>query len=63
MVGRLNHHQVTVILLAVGGHTVLEKLLHHETRDAIYQSLGVAACVLIFFVLHQIVERSNNNSD
>ena len=61
MLTRNGNHQITVILLAVGGHTVLEKLLAHQTRAAILQALGVAACVLIFLVLHKIVGRTNDD--
>ena len=63
MLKGVSHHQITAILLAVGGHTVLDKLMRHEMRSAIYQSLGVAVCVLIFLVLHHIVGRSNHDSN
>jgi len=63
VIRKFSQNEITIALLAVGGHTVLEKLLSHQIRIAIYQSLGVAACVLIFLVLHRIVGAGERNSE
>lgn len=63
MLRRLGDHGITMILFAVGGHTVLEKLLAHQTRAAIFQALGVATCVLIFLVLHKIVGSASEDAE
>jgi hypothetical protein len=42
-------------VLLVGGHSVAAALLAGQTNIAIYEALGVGACVLIFIVVQELL--------
>jgi hypothetical protein len=42
-------------VLIVGGHTVVAALLAGQIELAIYEALGVSACVVIFIVVHELL--------
>lgn len=42
-------------VLLVGGHSVAAALLAGKTKIAIYEALGVGACVLIFLVIQELL--------
>ena len=44
-----------ITLLVVGGHSVAAALIDRQIRTAIYESLGVASCIVIFIVLQALV--------
>jgi hypothetical protein len=48
MLKRDGEHSIAFLLLLVGGHMVAGELLQKQAGMAVYESLGVLACVLIF---------------
>jgi hypothetical protein len=50
-----NTHEIAITLLLVGGHAVAAALLAGQTKIAIYESLGVGACVVIFIIIQELL--------
>ena len=48
-------HETAYTVLLVGGHTVAAVILAGQTESAIYDSLGVGACVVIFIVAQELL--------
>lgn len=55
MLKRSGGHEIAFSLFLVGGHSVASALIEKQTRTAIYEALGVAACVLIFIVIQMLI--------
>ena len=48
-------HDTTYAILLIGGHTVAAALLAGQSTAAVYDALGVGACVVIFVVLQELL--------
>lgn len=48
-------NEAAYTVLLVGGHSVAAALLAGQTKIAIYEALGVGACVLIFIVVQELL--------
>jgi hypothetical protein len=47
-------HETAYTVLLVGGHSVAAALLAGQTKIAVYEALGVGACVVIFIVVQEL---------
>ncbi|HEY0380465.1 MAG TPA: hypothetical protein VGC87_26365 [Pyrinomonadaceae bacterium] len=47
--------EITILLLLIGGHSVAATLMEKQIKTAIYISLGVATCVLIFVLIQALI--------
>lgn len=43
-------------ILVIGGHSVAVALMERQIKSAVLESLGVAACVVIFVALYSLVK-------
>jgi hypothetical protein len=50
-------------LLVIGGHSVAIALIDRQMKTAVVESFGVAACVIIFVILHALVKYVQNKGD
>jgi hypothetical protein len=48
-------HETAYSVLLVGGHSVAAALLAGQSKIAIYEALGVGACVVIFIVVQELL--------
>lgn len=55
MLKRDGEHHIEFSLLLIGGHLVAVELLQKQTRMAVYQSLGVALCVLVLVAVQALI--------
>ena len=51
------NHNVASLLLLVGGHLAINELLQHQAKMAVYNSFGVAICILIFIGMQVLISR------
>lgn len=43
-------------ILVIGGHSVAVALIDRQIKTAVLESLGIAACVVIFVMLYALVK-------
>jgi hypothetical protein len=55
MLKRSGNHETAISLLLIGGHSVASTLMEKQVKIAIYRSLGVAICVLIFVLIQALI--------
>jgi len=56
-------HETAYSVLLVGGHTVAASLLSGQTELAVYEALGVGACVLIFILMQEALNFAQKRDD
>lgn len=44
------------VLVAIGGHSVGTALLAKQTKQAIYESIGIAAIAIVFVVVYVLID-------
>ena len=55
MLNKGSSHGTTYSLLLVGGHTVAAALIEKRPKVAVLEALGVAASVLILFLVQEFI--------
>jgi hypothetical protein len=55
MLKRGGTHETAYTILLVGGHSVAAALLAGRSKIAIYEALGVGACVVILIVVQELL--------
>jgi hypothetical protein len=65
MLKRGGNSETAILILLIGGHSVAATLVERQIKIAIYRSLGVAICVLIFVLIQMLVafiQRGNGDN-
>lgn len=60
---KIDHNEMLLALMIVGGHSVIGELIQKQAKAAFYQSLGVAGCVLVFRIVSGIIELIGGRTD
>lgn len=55
MLKRGGTHETAYTVLLIGGHSVAAALLAGQSKIAIYEALGVGACVAILIVVQEML--------
>ena len=55
MLKRGGTHDTTYSMLLIGGHSVAAALLAGQSANAVYEALGVGACVVIFVAVQELL--------
>jgi hypothetical protein len=55
MLKRGGNSETAIVILLIGGHSVAVTLMEKQIKIAIYRSLGVAICVLIFVLIQMLI--------
>jgi hypothetical protein len=63
MLRRVNGLETVFALVVIGGHSVAAALIEKQIKQAIYQSLGVAAIAVVFIAVHALIDFVQRKSD
>ena len=55
--------EMVLALVVIGGHSVASALIAKQIKQAIYESLGVAAIVLIFVAVYTLIDLALKKGD